>query len=96
MIPGQLFSYPPRRWRRETKPFSVFKKGKVDLLCETSSSVQASPAASGLIQTVEGKRSSRLATMIRGKDSTDSMFIDTCPISWKGTPLGYNVHGHVL
>lgn len=75
MTPGQLFSYPPRRWRRETKPLSVFKKGKgLDLLCETSSSLQASPAASGLIQTVEGKRSSRLATMIRGKDSTDSTF----------------------
>lgn len=27
--PGQLFSYPPRRWRRETKPLPVLKKGIV-------------------------------------------------------------------
>lgn len=44
--------------------------------CEVLSQQQtASPgvatAASGLIQTVEGKRSSRLATISRAKDSTD-------------------------
>lgn len=44
----------------------------LDSLCEAISR-QASPAASGLVQTVEGKRSSRLATMTRGKDATDSM-----------------------
>ena len=43
-----------------------------DSLCEGNSR-QASPAASGLVQTVEGKRSSRLATMTRGKDSTDGV-----------------------
>lgn len=68
VAPGQLFSYPPRRWRREAKPLPILKK---DPFLETSSR-QASPATSGLIQTVEGKRSSRLATMTRSKDSTDS------------------------
>lgn len=26
--PGQLFSYPPRRWRQESKPLPLFKKGE--------------------------------------------------------------------
>lgn len=64
---NQLFSYPPRRWRRETKPASLFKK---DLMTAVASQQSTSPAA-GLIQTMEGKRSSRIATMSRGKDSSD-------------------------
>ncbi len=92
--PGQLFSYPPRRWRRETKPNPLFKKGcrkclvvpcvhvswmldVVEAVCEPLSQQGSSPgvatAAAGLIQTVEGKRSSRLATMSRAKDSTDGV-----------------------
>jgi len=39
-----------------------------------SGSRQASPTASGLIQTVDGKRSSRLATITRCKDSTDGVY----------------------
>ena len=27
VAPGQLFSYPPRRWRREAKPLPILKKG---------------------------------------------------------------------
>ena len=27
VAPGQLFTYPARRWRRETKPLALFKKG---------------------------------------------------------------------
>lgn len=42
---------------------------------EVGSERSSSPAATGLIQTVEGKRSSRLATISRVKESTDGMVI---------------------
>lgn len=29
VVPGQLFSYPPRRWRQESKPLPVLKKGMI-------------------------------------------------------------------
>ena len=47
----------------------------VDVVHEQNVPSNSSPAATGLIQTVEGKRSSRIATMSRGKDSTDGIVL---------------------
>lgn len=45
----------------------------LDSLGEPGIQPNSTPAAAGLIQTMEGKRSSRLATISRGKDSTDGI-----------------------
>lgn len=65
--PGQLYSYPPRRWRKETK--SVVPHSKK---AQLESVANGNALTTGLIQTIDGgvvtKRSSRIAGMTR-KDS---------------------------
>lgn len=68
LLPGQIYSYPPYRWRQESRPAPLLKK---DTLLEPIVVQGASPAG-GLIQTMEGgvvtKRSSRLAGIARPKE----------------------------
>lgn len=46
-LPGQIYSYPPRRWRRETKPQPVTRKGKLSRgLIPCGSNNQCAPLSS--------------------------------------------------
>ena len=33
LLPGQIYSYPPYRWRQESRPAPLLKKGKLTALC---------------------------------------------------------------
>ena len=60
---GQIFSYPPKRWRLEAQARDEVKRAKE---VEGEGKAAGPPATSGLIQTLEGgvltKRSSRIAS----------------------------------
>ncbi|XP_064403930.1 zinc finger protein ubi-d4 B-like [Halichondria panicea] len=68
LLPGQVFSYPQRRWRRETRPVPPVKR-ELPQGAEVLTNGGGALAGGGLIQTLEGgvvtKRSSRIAGMSR-------------------------------